>query len=95
MLDFPLVSWQDDTTENTDRQAAVKLLGDWLASAQQQGNLPAYGLRPATTEPTQANDLFRVAIQYGISFTPNYGQAVQAPSLNEVKGLIQWVTSNR
>ena len=95
ILDFPLVSWQDDTAENTDRQAAVKLLGDWLASAQQQGNLPAYGLRPATTEPTQANDLFRVAIQYGISFTPNYGQAVQAPSVNEVKGLIQWVTSNR
>ncbi len=95
MLDFPLVRWQDDTPEDADRQLAVKQLGDWLATAQQQGALPDYGLRPATTEPTQANDLFRVAIQYGISFTPSYGQAVQAPAVNDVKGLIQYVMSVR
>ena len=95
VLDFPLVRWQDDTIGDPDRQVAVKQLSDWLISAQQQGNLPTYGLRPATTEPTQANDLFRVAIQYGIAFTPNYGQAIQAPTVNEVKGLIQWVASNR
>ncbi len=95
VLDFPLVGWQDNTPENADRQAAIKQLGDWLSTAQQQGNLPTYGLRPATTEPTSDNELFRVAIQYGISFTPSYGQAVQAPSANEAKGLIQWVGSNR
>ncbi|MBA3874778.1 MAG: substrate-binding domain-containing protein [Anaerolineae bacterium] len=95
MLDFPLVRWQDNTTGDADRQLAVKQLGDWLAASQQQNNLPTYGLRPATTEPTQANDLFRVAIQYGIAFAPDFGQAVKAPTVNEVKGLIQWVTSNR
>ena len=95
VLDFPLVAWQDDSLENADRQVALKQLGDWLAAAQQQATLPNYGLRPATTEPTQANDLFRVAIQYGISFTPAYGQAVQPPAANDVKGLIQWVMSNR
>lgn len=95
MLDFPLVRWQDDTVGDPERQIAVKQLSDWLSNAQQQANLPNYGLRPATTEPTQANDLFRVAIQYGVAFTPNYGQPVQSPSLNEVKGLIQYVMSNR
>ncbi len=95
VLDFPLVRWQDDTTGDADRQVAVKQLADWLSTAQQQGTLPDYGLRPATTEPTQANDLFRVAIQYGISFTPSYGQAVQPPSANETRGLIQWVMSNK
>jgi len=95
MLDFPLVRWQDNTTGDADRQLAVKQLGDWLAATQQQNNLPTYGLRPATTEPTQANDLFRVAIQYGIAFAPDFGQPVKAPTANEVKGLIQWVTSNR
>jgi hypothetical protein len=80
--------------------ASLKLVGlkelaiDWLGDPQQQVTLPNFGLRPATTEPTQANDLFRVAIQYGISFTPDYGQAVQAPAVNDVKGLIQWVTNN-
>ena len=95
MLDFPLVSWKDDTVEDADRQAAVKQLGDWLANAQQQASLPDFGLRSAATEPTQANDLFRVAIQFGIAFTPDYGQAVQAPSANEVRGLIQFVAANR
>lgn len=95
MLDFPLVRWQDDTTGDADRQVAVNQLGDWLSTAQQQAMLPDYGLRPATTEPTQANDLFRVAIQYGISFTPSYGQAVIPPSANETRGLIQWVMSNK
>jgi hypothetical protein len=95
MLDFPLVRWQDDTPEDADRQAAVKQLGDWLAAGQQQAALPNYGMRPATGEPTQANDLFRVAIQYGIAFAPNYGQPILAPTVNEVKGLIQYVTSNR
>jgi len=95
VLDFPLVSWQDDSPTNADRQVAVKQLGDWLSNAQQQAKLPDYGLRPATTEPTQANDLFRVAIQYGISFTPSYGQAVIPPSANETRGLIQWVMSNK
>jgi hypothetical protein len=95
VLDFPLVRWQDDTPGDADRQLAVKQLGDFLSTAQQQGKLPDYGLRSATTEPTQANDLFRVAIQYGILFTPNYGQAVQPPSVNETRGLIQWVMSNK
>lgn len=95
MLDFPLVRWQDDTLGDPERQVAVKQLSDWLASAPQQANLPSYGLRSATTDPTQADELFRVAIQYGIAFTPNYGQLIHAPTANEVKGLIQWVASNR
>ncbi len=95
MLDFPLVSWQDSTPEDANRQTAVKMLGAWLQTAQEQANLPAYGLRPATTEPTEAHDLFRLAIQYGISFTPDYGQAVIPPNANETRGLIQWVVSNR
>ncbi len=95
VLDFPLVRWQDDTPADADRQVAVKLLGDWLSTVQQQAALPDYGLRPATTEPTQANNLFRVAIQYGISFTPSYGQAVKPPSANEARGLVQWVVANK
>ncbi|MCA0457037.1 MAG: substrate-binding domain-containing protein [Chloroflexi bacterium] len=95
VLDFPLVAWQDTTPENAERQEAVRLLANWLQTAAQQSNLPAYGLRPATTEPTEAHDLFKLAIQYGIQFTPDYGQAVTPPTLNDLRGLTQYVTSNR
>ncbi len=95
ILNFPLARWQDDTPADADRQLAVKQLGDWLSTAQQQTKLPDYGLRAAATEPTQANDLFRVAIQYGIEFNPSYGQTVQPASANETRGLLQWVMANK
>ncbi len=95
VLNFPLVSWTDATPENAERQQAVQLLANWLQTAAQQGNLPAYGLRPATTEPTEAHDLFKLAIQYGIQFMPDYGQAVSPPNANEIRGLIQYVNANR
>jgi hypothetical protein len=93
-LDFPLVSWQDSQT-TPDETAAVQLLSDWLTNAAQQTALAKYGLRPAAGEPKLTDDLFAAAVPYGLQLIPDYGQAVQTPSLNDVQGLLQWVSANQ
>jgi hypothetical protein len=93
-LDFPLVSWQDAQT-TPDETAAIQKLRDWLMNAAQQAALPKFGLRPAAGEPTPTDALFAAAIPYGIQLIPEYGQAVQTPALNDVQGLLQWVSASQ
>ncbi len=93
MLDFPLARWQDATTTQEQREA-VDLLARTLTSAAEQARLPEFGLRPAVGEPGQDAALFAAALPYGISLTPDYGQAVVAPSRGDTQGLVQWAVSN-
>lgn len=93
-LDFPMVSWQSIQT-TTDETAAVGVLHDWLVSEAQQAKVAKYGLRPASGEPKPTDDLFAAAIPYGIELTPDYGKAVQVPSLGDVQGLLQWVSASQ
>jgi len=94
MLDFPMSSWQDNQPTNPDRQAAVALLRDWLLTPAQQAAAPAFGLRAAAVEPTDADALFANAVQYGIQLNPVYGELVDPPTLNEVRAFLQWVAAN-
>lgn len=94
ILDFPLAIWDDVSLPNPDRQTAVALLRDWLQAAEQQAKVMDYGLRPATSEPTVDNTLFKAGLPSGIQLNPDYGQPVLPPSLNETNGLIQWVETN-
>lgn len=91
LLDFPLAAWNDASLPNPDRQAAVALLSSWLQTAEQQAKLMEYGLRPASSEPTVDNPLFKAGIPSGIQLNPVYGQLITAPPLSETSGLIQWV----
>lgn len=93
VLDFPLVRWQNEQTP-ADRAAAVDMLNKWLLRPDYQAEAKAFGLRPATSEPTPTDDLFRSGVAFGIAYNPDFGQAVPAPSNNDVSGLIQWVATN-
>ncbi len=93
-LNFPLASWQDSQT-TADEKAAAQIVADWMTNAAQQANLARYGFRPASGEPSTTADLFAAAVPYGIQLIPDYGQAVQTPSLNDVQGLLQWVSANQ
>ena len=96
VLDFPLAAWQDSTDPDaTDVGEAIKLLADALAAPMAQNKLTAYGLRPAASEPTEADALFAAAVPYGVLLTPDYGQVVQIPSRSDTQGLIQWFGSNQ
>ncbi|MEZ4672353.1 MAG: substrate-binding domain-containing protein [Anaerolineae bacterium] len=95
VLDFPLAIWSDTTPQASDRQTAVGLLNDWLNAEAQQATLPNYGLRPASSEPTADNPLFKFGIPSGIELNPTLGQSITPPSANELSGLIQWVDANR
>jgi hypothetical protein len=94
VLDFPLARWRDANT-SADQLAAIETLRAWLESPDQQARLTAYGLRPASAEPTEEDALFSGGAQNGVLLTPDYGQAVQVPLRNDAQGLIQWITSNQ
>ncbi|MEO8611465.1 MAG: hypothetical protein ABI690_26440 [Chloroflexota bacterium] len=94
ILDFPLARWDDNSTTTPEQRAAVDMLSDWLSAAAQQAKAPDYGLRPAASEPTDANKLFAAGVPYGIQLTPNFGTTVTPPSRSDVLGLIQWVNVN-
>jgi hypothetical protein len=93
VLDFPLVRWQNEQTP-ADRVAAVDMLNKWLLRPDYQAAAKRFGLRPATSEPTPNDDLFRSGVAFGIAYSPDFGQAVPAPSNTDVSGLIQWVATN-
>lgn len=94
LFDFPLAGW-DDVQTTDDQRAAVGALGEWLASAEEQGRLARFGLRPVSSEPDETDAAFANAAAYGIQLAPDYGQAIQAPSRTDAQGLIQWFISNQ
>jgi hypothetical protein len=94
-LDFPLVRWDDNSTTTPEQREAASLLSSWLSASAQQAKAPTYGLRPAATEPTDADRLFAAGVPYGIQLTPNFGTAVTPPSRSDTLGLIQWVNVNQ
>jgi len=94
LLDFPLVYWP--TVEpDPDVPAAVDLFADWLLREQTQRTLPAYGLRPATTEPTSEAQLFAAAEPFGIQYQPDFTQPVQPPGRSAVLSLLTWYNQIR
>lgn len=94
LFDFPVVYWDDNTTTSEQRQAAAAL-AEWLTSSAQQANAEHFGLRPANGIPAVDSSLFAAATANGIQTNIAVPTPIQAPSRNEVQGLIQWYTQNR
>jgi hypothetical protein len=94
VLDFPLARW-DDSTVTAEQREAVGLLSSWLSAEAQQAKAPTYGLRPAATEPTEADSLFAAGVPYGIQLTPTFGTVITPPGRSDTLGLIQWVSVNQ
>jgi hypothetical protein len=91
VFDFPLARWQDTTTPGgNDEAAAIEVLGGWLSSPAQQTSAQNFGLRPATGEPSA--EKFLDAQPYGALLRPVV-EAVQPPSLNDLRRMEDWVNS--
>jgi hypothetical protein len=93
VFDFPLTRWEDTKVTDDTRQA-VNSLGNWLISSNQQESLKRYGLRPISGTITVADGLFADAEAYGIQLNPVLDNVIQAPPLNNLQALIQWLQSS-
>ncbi len=87
VLDFPLAIW-NGAEITSDERAAVEAFGNWLMQPAQQSRIPAYGLRPANTNPQPTDSLFVNAQQYGIQLDWFSANIVQAPPQNDTQSLL-------
>lgn len=89
-LDFPLVRWNDSTTESI-KADAVTAFGDFLIGERGQALAMAYGLRPITGEPSDTDALFTAGQPYGILLMPDYGTELRLTNRNLADALIRLV----
>jgi hypothetical protein len=94
VFDFPLAVWNDVETSDEAR-SAVDAFGSWLLRREQQTQLTAYGLRPASGAPDESAPLFAAATPYGIELDPALTEIIEVPDLNATQGLLAWFQRNR
>ncbi|GAB4531109.1 MAG: hypothetical protein OHK0046_51910 [Anaerolineae bacterium] len=94
VFDFPVAIWNGPETTAEER-AAVDAFTDWLLRTEEQRRAAAFGLRSISGAPEGQAALFTNAQQYGIDPTPLQGDRIQAPTLNDTRGLLTWFGSVR
>lgn len=90
ILDFPILSWDDAQTTDTQREA-VQSFADFLMGSRGQALAIENGLRPASGELDTTATVFVNAQAYGIQLMPDLTQVVQPDNRNTTDAVIRIV----
>lgn len=92
VFDFPLLAWSGpDMT--ADQRNAVNAFSAYLQSAEQQTAAQSFGLRSAQGALQADHPLVTAALDSGLQISPPASQIITAPSLVELQGFIQTLSS--
>ncbi|MDX2079112.1 MAG: substrate-binding domain-containing protein [bacterium] len=98
LFDFPLAEWQVTNLpeqEANRRQQAIQAFSEWLLLPAQQAQLPRYGLRPLSENPTESDDLFRLGADVGVEYTPIFAGQLESASVSFANILLAWFAQER